>query len=249
MDAEAPILWPPDVKHWLIGKAPGAAKDWGQEEKGVTEDEMVGWHYQLNGHEFEQAPRDGEEQGSLACCSPWSRKESDMTEWTTTIFPNVRKPKDSQLKILALPLETLRTMPAPHKWWQSLEHFEQSSHSFSIHPWNEHLSSFNFPSPFQDFQTRTIQMAKSILDLGKLSLWYKCICQNYHYKNTWAEAVFMSCIIQAVRHSHIQRQLSKFCRGFQTCDLFKQQVWSWIPSEKQVAVFNLGKPLSCFPAY
>ena len=173
---------------------------------------------------------------------------TQLSNWTT-IFPNVRKPNDSQLKILALPLVTLGAMPAPHKWWQSLEHFEQSSHSFSIHPWNEHLSSFNFPSPSQDFQTRTIQMAKSILDPGKLSLWYKCIRQNYHYKNTWAGAVFMSCIIQAVRHSYIQRQLSKFCRGFQTWGLFKQQVWSWIPSEKQVAVLNLGKLLSCFPAY
>ena len=64
-DAEASILWPPDVKSWLIGKDPDAGKDSTQEEKGTTEDEMVGWHYRLNGHEFEQAPRDGEGQGSL----------------------------------------------------------------------------------------------------------------------------------------------------------------------------------------
>ena len=77
--AEAPILWPPDVKSWLIGKDPDAEKDWGQEEKGVTEDEKIGWHHWLNGHEFEQAPGDDEGQGSLACCSPWGWKESDMT--------------------------------------------------------------------------------------------------------------------------------------------------------------------------
>ena len=65
----------------LIGKDPDAGKDWGQEEKGMTEDEMVGWHHQHNGHEFEQTPGDGEGQGSLACCSPWVCKESDMTEW------------------------------------------------------------------------------------------------------------------------------------------------------------------------
>ena len=77
--AEAPIIWPPDVKSWLTGKDPDAGKDWGQEEKGVTEDEMVGWHYQLNGQEFEQTLGDSEGQGSLASCSSWSYKELDMT--------------------------------------------------------------------------------------------------------------------------------------------------------------------------
>ena len=80
-EAEAPILGTPDVKSQLIGKDPDAGKDWRKEEKGLTEDKMVGWHHQLNGYEFEQVPGDGDGQGSLACCSPWSRKESDMTEW------------------------------------------------------------------------------------------------------------------------------------------------------------------------
>ena len=79
-DAEAPILWPPNVKNWLIGKHPDAGKDWRQEEKGMTEDEMAGWHHQPDGHEFEQALEDGEGQGSLVCCSPWGCKESDVTE-------------------------------------------------------------------------------------------------------------------------------------------------------------------------
>ena len=70
-EPEAPILWPPDVKNWLIGKDCDAGKDWRQEEKGMTEDEMVGWH---------QPPRVGDGQGSLACCSPWGHKELDMTE-------------------------------------------------------------------------------------------------------------------------------------------------------------------------
>ena len=84
-DAETPILWPPDAKNWLIGKNPDAGKDWRWEEKGITEEEMVGWHHWLNEHEFEQAPRVGDGQGSLACCSLWGRKESDTTEqlnWT-----------------------------------------------------------------------------------------------------------------------------------------------------------------------
>ena len=77
-EADALIFWPPDVKNWLIGKDPDAGKDWGLEEKGMTEDEKVGWHYW---HEFEQALEIGDGQGSLACCSPWGCKDLDMTEW------------------------------------------------------------------------------------------------------------------------------------------------------------------------
>ena len=72
---------PPDVKSQLTGKDPDAGKDWGQEEKAVTEDKMVGWHHWLNGHEFEQTLGDSEGQGSLACCSSWGGKELDTTEW------------------------------------------------------------------------------------------------------------------------------------------------------------------------
>ena len=91
-EAEVPILWPPDAQSWLFGKDSEAGKDWGQEEKGATEDEMIGWHHWLSGHEFEKIPGDGEGQGSLACCSPWRCKESDTTErlnnnctWAQTI--------------------------------------------------------------------------------------------------------------------------------------------------------------------
>ena len=89
VEAETPILWSPDTKSWLIGKDPDAGDDWKWEEKGTTEDEMVGWHHQLNGHEFEQIPGVGDGQGGLACCSPWGRKESDTTEqlnWTICHF-------------------------------------------------------------------------------------------------------------------------------------------------------------------
>ena len=81
VEAETPILWPPDAKSWLVGKDPDAGKDWGQEEKGTTEDEMVGWHHQLDGHGFEWTPWFGDGQGGLACCSSWGRKELDTTEW------------------------------------------------------------------------------------------------------------------------------------------------------------------------
>ena len=78
--AETPILWLPDVKSWLIWKDPDAGKDWGQKEKGITEDEMVGWHHQLNGHGFGWTPGVGDGQGGLVCCGSWGRKESDTTE-------------------------------------------------------------------------------------------------------------------------------------------------------------------------
>ena len=80
VEAETPIVWLPDVKNWLIRKDCDAGKDWGREEKGMTEDEMVGWHHWLNGHEFEQTLGNSERQGSLECHSPWGHKESNMTE-------------------------------------------------------------------------------------------------------------------------------------------------------------------------
>ena len=89
VEAEAPIIWPPHVKSWLIGKDSEAGRDWGQEEKGTTEDEMAGWHHQLNRHEFGWTLGVGDGQGGLACCDSWGRKESDTTEglnWTEPCF-------------------------------------------------------------------------------------------------------------------------------------------------------------------
>ena len=87
-EAETLILWPTDAKNWFIGKDPDAWKDWRQEEKGTTEDKMVGWHHWLDGHEFEQAPGVGDGQGSLVCYNPCGHKESDTTKllnWTELI--------------------------------------------------------------------------------------------------------------------------------------------------------------------
>ena len=79
--AETPVLWPPHVKSWLIGKNHDAGRDWGQEEKGTTEDEMAGWHHWLDGRESEWTPGVGDGQGGLTCCNSWGREESDTTEW------------------------------------------------------------------------------------------------------------------------------------------------------------------------
>ena len=89
--AETPVLWPPHAKSWLIGKDSDAGSDWGQEEKGMTEDEMAGWHHWLDGHDFEWTPGIGDGEGGLVCCDSWGRKESDMTEqlnWTKLNCPN-----------------------------------------------------------------------------------------------------------------------------------------------------------------
>jgi len=87
-EAETSILWPPDAKSWLIGKDPDDGKDWGQEERGMTEDEMIGWHYRLNGHGFGWTPGVGDGQGDLACWDSWSHKVLDATErlnWTDDV--------------------------------------------------------------------------------------------------------------------------------------------------------------------
>ena len=95
--AETPVLWPPHAKSWLIGKDSDAGRDWGQEEKGTTEDKMAGWHHWLDGHESEWTPGVGDGQGGLACCDSWGRKESDMTErliWSeATLLNLVSHPK------------------------------------------------------------------------------------------------------------------------------------------------------------
>ena len=80
-EAETPVLWPPHVKSWLIGKDSDAGRDWGQEEKGMTKDEMAGWHHRLYGHEFVWTPGVGDGQGGLECLDSWGRKESNTTEW------------------------------------------------------------------------------------------------------------------------------------------------------------------------
>ena len=105
-EAETPILWPRDAKNWLLGKDPDAGKDWRWEEKEMTEDEMVGWHHQLNGQGFEQALGVDEGQGSLVCCSPCGRKEPDTTEWpnwtelTTCLVPGRAVGRQSSLAFL-----------------------------------------------------------------------------------------------------------------------------------------------------
>ena len=99
---ETPILWPPYAKNWLIGKDPDAGRDWGQEEKGMTEDEMSGWHHRLDGHEFEQSLRVAYGQGGLTCCNSWGRKESDTTEWLNWTELIEHLPQDSMTIITIL---------------------------------------------------------------------------------------------------------------------------------------------------
>ena len=105
-EAETPILWPPHAKSWLIGKDPDAGRDWGQEEKGTTEDEMAGSYHRLDGHEFVWTPGVGDGQGGLECCDSWGLKELDTTEqlnWTElrlTLFIFRKNYVNTQVKII-----------------------------------------------------------------------------------------------------------------------------------------------------
>ena len=102
---QIPILWPPVAKNWLIGKDPEAGKDWRQEEKGSTEDEMVGWHHQLNEHEFKQTLGVSDGQGGLACCSSWDRKVRH--DWATELNWT-----DMQYRAASLVVSMLKDLPA-----------------------------------------------------------------------------------------------------------------------------------------
>ena len=108
-EGEAQILWPPDAKSWLIGKDPDAGKDWGQEENGATEDEMVGWHHRLNGHEFEQTPGVIDGQEILACWSPWGRSQTQLSDWSE--LPQVSTQYyyeiERESKLLYIPIHSL----------------------------------------------------------------------------------------------------------------------------------------------
>ena len=126
--SETPILWPSDVKSWLTGKDPDAGKDWRQEKKEMTEDEMVGWHYWLNGHEFEQNLGDGEGQGSLVCCGPWGHSPARLSDWTATTKP---------LSLWCLLLWQPELTSAPH--------VVKSSHNNSTTQGSMHLGRSHLP--------------------------------------------------------------------------------------------------------
>ena len=123
VEAETPILWPHDAKSWFIGKGPDAGKDWGQEEKGMTEDKMVGWHHQLNGNGFGWTLGAGDGQGGLVCCSSWGRKESDTTEWLNWL--TAMSYKNSSLNIKThCQLKVI--------WWRKLHYSNISEESKGI---------------------------------------------------------------------------------------------------------------------
>ena len=115
-EAETPKLWPPDAKNWLTGKDPDAGKNWGPEETGVIEDEMVGWHHWLNGHEFKQTQGDSDGQKNLACFSSWGH--TWLSNWTTTN-------SSTQAKLLRSPCHTLtfrshNVRKKKYRWFQHI---------------------------------------------------------------------------------------------------------------------------------
>ena len=145
-EVEAPIFWPPDAKSWFIWKDPDAGKVWGWEEKGMAEDEMVGWHQQLNGHGFGWTQGVGDGQGGLACCGSWGRKELDMTErlnWTELILCYATWPSHSlsYTSSLALGLSQYQGL---FQWVSSLHQVAKVLGSFSISSSNEYSGLISF---------------------------------------------------------------------------------------------------------
>ena len=117
--AEAPIFWLPDVKNWLNGKNPVAWKDWRQEETGILEDEIVGWHHRLDGHVFEHNPGVGDGQGSLVCCCPWGHTDSDMTEllnWSELMQAPILWPSDVKSWFIGKDPEAGKDWGRKEKW-------------------------------------------------------------------------------------------------------------------------------------
>ena len=151
--ADAPILCPPNAKSQLLGKDPDVGKDWRQEEKGATEDKMVGWHYRLNGHEFEQTPGDGEGQGSLKCCSPWDCKKSEQR---TT----VRGPALSGLPQPSVSCDVTSCLPASYKY--GYEWSQVLSSEASVKP---HKHSLKFLLPLQICGNRGLKKRKKLLQI------------------------------------------------------------------------------------
>ena len=159
LDAEAPILWPPDVKHWLIGKDADAGKDWGQEEKGVTEDEMVGWHHQLNGYEFEQTLGDSEGQASLECCSPWGHKKSDTTKQLNDKRPEWKRKLTSEQKNQ----QTQSVVLWNHHKMQKEKKKREREKIYNSHELKEDNT--------KDWASLVAQMVKNLLAIGEIHIW------------------------------------------------------------------------------
>ena len=128
--AETPVLWPPHATSWLVGKDSDAGRDWGQEEKGTTEDEMAGWHHWLDGHGSEWTPGVGDGQGGLACCDSWGRKESDMTErliWsdligTSLVIQSLRLYQPQRVNAPCLGAKM------PHALWPKKQYIKQKQY-------------------------------------------------------------------------------------------------------------------------
>ena len=135
--AETPVLWLPHVKSWLIGKDSDAGRDWGQEEKGMTEDEMAGWHHWLNGHESEWTTGVGDGQGGLVCCDSWGCKESDTTEWLNWLMDTLSLTKEARIyngeKTISLTNGAGKTSEFLSEFWNIQRYKSYFDFSYSIY--------------------------------------------------------------------------------------------------------------------
>ena len=176
--AETPVLWPPHAKSWLIGKDSDAGRDWGQKEKGMTKDEMAGWHHWLHGRESEWTPGVGDGQGGLACCDSWGRKESDMTErlnWAEITSDSLRYLGLQQTKTLYPSLSPGDwAISCPLSWWYYL------TISFSTALFSSCPQSLPATGSFLIYPKKL--MYRNTQHIGKLSFWKDhCLLPFLHH--------------------------------------------------------------------
>ena len=184
-EVEAPILWPPDAKNWLIGKDPDAGKDWRQEEKGTTEDEMVWWCHWLNGHEFQQALGVGDGQGGLACCSPWGCKESNTIEqlnWTElnrvkficSFNVSVRKNKTALHALMWKDLQIILDALRDRTVWTGVPAFRDACIGIWVGLWNQ-TAWVQIPVLLWDFGQITEPLSASVSTSVKWEIHYSLL--------------------------------------------------------------------------
>ena len=179
--AETAVLWPPHTKTWLIGKNSDAGRDWGQKEKGMTEDEMAGWHHRLYGHEFKWTPEDGDGQGGLVCCDSWGHKKSDTTQWTELIlkrgFLGGSDGKESACNVGDLAsISGLGKFPGGGHG-----HLEVHGHSCLENPHGQRsLAGYR---PRNHKESNTTEQLSTAHTLKKTYRWLCCFFKYWHFQN------------------------------------------------------------------
>ena len=225
-EAETLILWPPDVKNWLIWKDPDAGKDWRQEEKRMTENEMIGWHHWLYGTSLSKLQELMMDGGSLACCRPWGRKESDMTEWLNWTELKKKHGKESEGA----------SFKASHGWFHP---FKATVNLFNVKVSGEMVSAYTiaaweFPEKLWEIFDEGVYLPEQVFNVGETGLYWKRM-PDWSYSSTeenlmpgWVSECSCSVMSNSLRPQGCSPPGSSVHRIFQ----------AWIPEWVAVSFFG-----------